>query len=90
MKVVARLDLTCDLGPQKNTVPSRLDGDLHTRTFLTMAECVHEQRITSHLNLSSDQCRYDDRMRVRGDFRTLAGLQMVLQGLERTEAAGVF
>jgi hypothetical protein len=36
--------------------------------------CDHEQRITSHLNLSSDQCRYDDRMRVRGDFRIFAEL----------------
>jgi hypothetical protein len=32
----------------------------------------HEQRITMHLNLSSDQCKYHHRMRVRGDFRTLA------------------
>ena len=43
--------------------------------------CAHEQRITSHLNLSSDQCRYDHRMRVRGDFRTLAGLFVGLAGI---------
>lgn len=43
--------------------------------------CDHEQRITSHLNLSSDQCRYDHRMRVRGDFRTLAGLFVGLAGI---------
>ena len=80
---------TCDLRAQTNRV--RLDWMRYARSVIRMtAGCDHEQRITSHLNLSSDQCRYDDRMRVRGDFRTLAGLLMVLRGLERTGAAGVF
>ena len=35
--------------------------------------CNDEQKITSHLNLSSDQCRYDHRMRVGGSVRSLAG-----------------
>ena len=40
----------------------------------------HEQRITAHLNLSSDQCRYDHRMRVREDVHDLAGLKQALPG----------
>lgn len=50
----------------------------------------HEQRITAHLNLSSDQCRYDHRMRVRGDVHDLAGLQQASPGNERTEGRGGF
>jgi hypothetical protein len=43
--------------------------------------CDHEQRITPHLNLSSAQCKYHHRMRVRGDFRTLAGVLSAFAGI---------
>jgi hypothetical protein len=51
---------------------------------------VHEQRITSHLNLSPDQCRYDDRMRVRGYFRNLVGASDCFEGGKSRWPRGVF
>jgi hypothetical protein len=64
---------TCPLAAQTNRVPPRSYAIGNDRIELKRRR-HHEQRITSHLNLLSDQCRYDHRMRVRGDFRTLAGL----------------
>jgi hypothetical protein len=44
----------------------------------------HEQRITPLLNLSSDQCSYSHRIRVRGISGAWRGFQLVLPGVGTT------